>query len=94
MAARWLAATQRVYYENTNGRGASVTVDYVMKVSSSGQGSIPAEARARWNADQVIVVDLGDRLVLRPHPHEPLSELRREVPTRGEQQSNPTAVED
>jgi bifunctional DNA-binding transcriptional regulator/antitoxin component of YhaV-PrlF toxin-antitoxin module len=37
-----------------------------MKVSSNGQVSIPAEARARWNADRVVVVDLGDRAVLRP----------------------------
>lgn len=39
---------------------------YVMKVSSNGQVSIPAEARARWNAERVVVVDLGDRVVLRP----------------------------
>ncbi len=39
---------------------------YVMKVSRNGQVSIPAEARARWGADRVVVVDLGDRVVLRP----------------------------
>ena len=38
----------------------------VMKVSRNGQVSIPAEARARWGADRVVVVDLGDRVVLRP----------------------------
>jgi AbrB family looped-hinge helix DNA binding protein len=53
-----------------------VTANYVMKVSSNGQVSIPAEARARWNADRVVVVDLGDRVVLRPLPKEPVSELR------------------
>jgi AbrB family looped-hinge helix DNA binding protein len=47
-----------------------------MKVSSNGQVSIPAEARARWNVDQVVVVDLGDRVVLRPLPEEPVGELR------------------
>jgi AbrB family looped-hinge helix DNA binding protein len=39
---------------------------YVMKVSRNGQVSIPAEARARWGAERVVVVDLGDRVVLRP----------------------------
>ena len=69
---------------------------YVMKVSSNGQVSIPAETRARWLADQVVVVDLGDRVVLRPlptiqwrrcagstgrgPPHRPQRE-RRHVPT-------------
>jgi bifunctional DNA-binding transcriptional regulator/antitoxin component of YhaV-PrlF toxin-antitoxin module len=42
--------------------GNPVTANYVMKVSSNGQVSIPAEARARWNADRVVVVDLGDRV--------------------------------
>jgi AbrB family looped-hinge helix DNA binding protein len=41
---------------------------YVMKVSSNGQVSIPAETRARWHTDRVVVVDLGDRVVLRPMP--------------------------
>jgi AbrB family looped-hinge helix DNA binding protein len=53
-----------------------VTVNYVMKISTNGQVSIPAEARARWNADRVVVVDLGDRVVLRPLPEEPVGELR------------------
>src|SRR5947207_2853768 len=30
-----------------------------MKVSRNGQVSIPADARARWNADRVVVVDLA-----------------------------------
>lgn len=46
---------------------------YVMKVSSNGQVSIPAEARARWHADRVVVVDLGDRVVLRPLPNDPVA---------------------
>lgn len=49
---------------------------YVMKVSSNGQVSIPAEARARWMADRVVVVDLGDRVVLRPLPEDPVGALR------------------
>lgn len=46
---------------------------YVMKVSSNGQVSIPAEARARWRANRVVVVDLGDRVVVRPMPEDPVT---------------------
>lgn len=48
---------------------------YVMKVSANGQVSIPAEARARWQAERVVVVDLGDRVVLRPLPDDPVGAL-------------------
>ena len=48
---------------------------YVMKVSSNGQVSIPAEARSRWMADRVVVVDLGDRIVMRPMPDDPVGSL-------------------
>lgn len=36
---------------------------YVMKVSSNGGVSIPAQARARWGSDHLVVVDLVDRIV-------------------------------
>lgn len=49
---------------------------HVMKVSANGQVSIPAEARARWQVSKVLVVDLGDRVVLRPLPEEPRAALR------------------
>ncbi len=58
-------------------------ISYVMKVSSNGQVSIPAEARARWAADKVVVVDLGDRVVVRPLPAEPVAELRGKYAGRG-----------
>jgi len=48
---------------------------HVMKVSSNGQVSIPAETRARWHADRVIVVDLGDRIVMRPLPDDAVGSL-------------------
>ena len=60
-----------------------MTTNYVMKVSSNGQVSIPAEARARWNADHVVVVDLGDRVVLRPLPPDPIGDLRGKYKGRG-----------
>lgn len=52
-----------------------MATSYVMKVSRNGQVSIPADARARWNAERVVVVDLGDRVVLRPLPQDPVEEL-------------------
>lgn len=60
-----------------------MTTTYVMKVSSNGQVSIPAEARARWMAEQVVVVDLGDRVVMRPLPADPLRALRGKYRGRG-----------
>jgi bifunctional DNA-binding transcriptional regulator/antitoxin component of YhaV-PrlF toxin-antitoxin module len=37
-----------------------------MTISQNGQVSIPAETRARWRTRKVLVVDLGDRVVMRP----------------------------
>jgi bifunctional DNA-binding transcriptional regulator/antitoxin component of YhaV-PrlF toxin-antitoxin module len=54
-----------------------------MKVSSNGQVSIPAETRARWRADRVVVVDLGDRVVLRPLPDDAVSPLAGKYQGRG-----------
>lgn len=56
---------------------------YVMTVSRNGQVSIPAEARARWSTHQVLVVDLGDRVVLRPLSDRPLKDLRGKYARRG-----------
>ena len=60
-----------------------MALTYVMKVSSNGQVSIPAEARARWMAERVVVVDLGDRVVLRPLPDDPVGALRGKYSGRG-----------
>jgi bifunctional DNA-binding transcriptional regulator/antitoxin component of YhaV-PrlF toxin-antitoxin module len=56
---------------------------HVMKVSRNGQVSIPADARARWQAERVVVVDLGDRLVIRPLPSEPVQALIGKYANRG-----------
>jgi AbrB family looped-hinge helix DNA binding protein len=56
---------------------------HVMKVSTNGQVSIPADARARWNTRHVVVVDLGDRIVLRPLADEPTEALRGKYQGRG-----------
>ncbi|KAA0232585.1 MAG: hypothetical protein JJLCMIEE_03344 [Acidimicrobiales bacterium] len=52
-----------------------MSTSYVMKVSSNGQVSIPADARARWQAEKMLVVDLGDRLVMRPLPEDAVDSL-------------------
>lgn len=49
---------------------------HVMTVSRNGQVSIPAQTRARWNTRRVVVVDLGDRIVMRPASDDPIRELR------------------
>ncbi len=56
---------------------------HVMKVSRNGQVSIPAEARSRWGADRVVVVDLGDRVVIRPLPADPVGALVGKYAGRG-----------
>lgn len=43
-----------------------------MKITSSGQVSIPADIRRRWDVDRVMVIDEGDRLVLVPVPDDPI----------------------
>jgi bifunctional DNA-binding transcriptional regulator/antitoxin component of YhaV-PrlF toxin-antitoxin module len=65
-------------------------VSYVMKVSAGGQVTIPADARSRWNADRVVVVDLGDHVVVRPMPPEPISSLRGKYAGRGAPAETPT----
>ncbi len=56
---------------------------HVMKVTVNGQVSIPAEVRARWHADRVVVVDLGDRVVVRPLPADPVGALEGKYRNRG-----------
>jgi AbrB family looped-hinge helix DNA binding protein len=53
-----------------------MTTGTVMTISRNGQVSIPAEARSRWNVRQVVVVDLGDRVVMRPVVDDPIGDLR------------------
>jgi hypothetical protein len=37
---------------------------------------VPAEVRRRWRTNVVAIEDLGDRLVLRPLPEDPIAALR------------------
>ncbi|WP_152363112.1 AbrB/MazE/SpoVT family DNA-binding domain-containing protein [Microlunatus speluncae] len=45
---------------------------YELRVSSNGQVSIPAEVRRRWQASRVLVIDKGDRIIVRPIPPDPI----------------------
>jgi bifunctional DNA-binding transcriptional regulator/antitoxin component of YhaV-PrlF toxin-antitoxin module len=54
-----------------------------MTVSRNGQVSIPAAARARWRTRRVIVVDLGDRVVMRPAADEHVGELEGKYRGKG-----------
>ena len=58
-------------------------VSYVMTVSQNGQVSIPADARSRWKARRAVVVDLGDRVVVRPLPDDGVEELEGKYRGRG-----------
>jgi len=40
----------------------------ILKITSSGQVSIPAEVRRRWNVDRVRMVDHGDHITFEPIP--------------------------
>jgi hypothetical protein len=55
----------------------------VREGGASGQVSILAEARARWQTDHVVVVDLGDRVVMRPLPADRLGSLVGKYRGRG-----------
>ncbi|MHB1974344.1 MAG: AbrB/MazE/SpoVT family DNA-binding domain-containing protein [Acidimicrobiales bacterium] len=45
------------------------------RVSSNGQVSIPASVRRRWQSSEVLVIDKGDRLIVRPVPADPVAAI-------------------
>ena len=54
-----------------------------VKVTASGQMSLPAHLRRRWQVDEVLVVDKGDYALIRPAPQDAVSELRGSLPQSG-----------
>lgn len=60
-----------------------MTTSRVMTLSRNGQVSVPAEVRTRWNTRRVIVIDLGDRVVMRPASRRPIEEVRGRYRDRG-----------
>ena len=45
------------------------------RITRAGQVSIPAEVRQRWGASNVLIVDEGEKLTVRPAPDNPLEGL-------------------
>jgi hypothetical protein len=45
----------------------------VIRISKGGQVSVPADVRRRWQTDRLVLEDLGDRLVMRPIPADPVA---------------------
>jgi bifunctional DNA-binding transcriptional regulator/antitoxin component of YhaV-PrlF toxin-antitoxin module len=48
---------------------------HIMKISSNGRISLPADVRKRWKADEVVMVDMGDQVVMRPRSSDPVAAL-------------------
>jgi AbrB family looped-hinge helix DNA binding protein len=46
------------------------------KISRGGQISIPSGIRRRWGTSTLALEDLGDRIVLRPAPDDPIAAAR------------------
>ena len=46
------------------------------RITTSGQLSIPAAIRKRWGTSLVVLDDLGDRLVVKPLPDDPIAAAR------------------
>jgi AbrB family looped-hinge helix DNA binding protein len=45
----------------------------LINISNRGQISIPSDIRRKWNVRRVLLVDEGDRIVLRPVPDDPIA---------------------
>ena len=54
-----------------------MVLGYVTKISPDGQVTIPEEARERWGAGQVVIVDFGDRVVMRPVSEDPIGDIQK-----------------
>lgn len=48
----------------------------MLKVTSGGQISVPAEIRRRWGTSTLSLDDLGDHVVLSPAPDDPIAAAR------------------
>ena len=53
-----------------------MTPRHVTKISPDGRVTLPDETRKRWGDSEVVVIDLGDRVVMRPVPEDPIGALR------------------
>jgi AbrB family looped-hinge helix DNA binding protein len=55
----------------------------VVKVTTSGQISLPASIRSRWGVSRVVVEDEGDRVMVRPLPDDPVTAACGSLRRRG-----------
>jgi bifunctional DNA-binding transcriptional regulator/antitoxin component of YhaV-PrlF toxin-antitoxin module len=55
----------------------------VVKVTTSGQISLPASVRNRWRVSRVVVDDEGDRVMVRPLPDDPVAAACGSLKRRG-----------
>ena len=46
------------------------------RITRAGQVSIPAEVRERWAASNVLIVDEGARIIVKPVPDNPIEAIR------------------
>ncbi|MBA2274200.1 MAG: AbrB/MazE/SpoVT family DNA-binding domain-containing protein [Actinobacteria bacterium] len=53
-----------------------------IRISKGGQVSLPAEIRRRWASNALVVEDLGDRVVLRPIPSDPVGAVVGAFPSQ------------
>jgi len=53
-----------------------------IRISKGGQVSLPAAIRRRWATDALVVEDLGDRVVLRPIPSDPVAAVVGAFPSQ------------
>lgn len=53
-----------------------------IRISKGGQVSLPAKIRRRWATDALVVEDLGDRVILRPIPSDPVAAVMGAFPTK------------
>lgn len=54
----------------------------VRKITAAGQISLPATVRTRWGVSSVAVDDLGDHVVVRPLPDDPIEAARGALSNR------------
>lgn len=52
----------------------------LVPITRGGQISLPAEVRHRWGAQKVVLIDEGDRLVVKPVPADPIRALMGKFP--------------
>ena len=55
----------------------------ISKISKGGQVSIPASVKNRWATDRIMIEDLGDSLVIRPLPEDPIGAALALLPAEG-----------